>query len=61
LCKIEYTGRPKRGQTAAGALIGVCVPAAGSATSGRDPFSSRTISPSRMYRIRLAIDAASGL
>ena len=28
---------------------------------GGEPFSSLTISPSRMYRIRVAIDAASGL
>jgi hypothetical protein len=33
----------------------------GRAAPDREPFSSRTISPSRMYRMRLAIEAASGL
>jgi hypothetical protein len=37
------------------------VPASDKLNSGRVPFSSRTISPSRMVSIRPAIVAASGL
>ena len=54
--ELSIPGTAKSGQTA------VAAPGTpGAATPAREPASSRTISPSRMYKIRLAIAAASGL
>jgi len=52
---LSIPGQPKSGQTAAGAPS--MLPVYG---VDRDPVSMRTISPSRMCRILLAMDAASG-